>query len=245
MVAHVIVMIALAVQQFQADGHPVIFRNLLHAIQPRDRIALPLFIRHAATIPGKRNHVRHPRLSRQRNIRPKRLLNRRMVLDAVQSLSDLPAPRISHSANQPIPPRNLIFLRPQQINSPQPDRRRISRQLIDRNMRITPPTNRLPNPPLTRNRRRKRRRPHRHHSEKRRLQQHPPRNLLHNCFLRSKAGSESLSQEPIAKSQERRYCRPSFNTAWQLLDAVSTSLNAVSLRKSRSRGSSSSAEYAQ
>jgi len=41
------------------------------------------------------------------------------------------------------------------------------------------------------------------------------------------------------------YCRPSFSTAWQLLAAVRTSLNAVSLRKSFNKGSSRSAEYAQ
>src|SRR5215469_15166104 len=39
-----------------------------------------------------------------------------------------------------------------------------------------------------------------------------------------------------------RYRRPSLNTAWQLLAAVSTSLNAVCLRRSFSRGSSSRAE---
>jgi len=57
----------------------------------------------------------------------------------------------------------------------------------------------LPNPPFTRSGRvrsgaaRKRRHPHRRHAQNRRLQHRPTRNLLHSvCFVKSKAGTESL-----------------------------------------------------
>ena len=126
----------------------MIFRNLLDAIQPRNRVARAFVIRHAAAIPGKRDHIRNAGLCRQRNVRAKSLLDGRMILHPVQRLPNLSAARVSHGANQPVAARNLIFLRLQQVDAPQPNLRRILRQLIDRNMRIAPLANRLTNPSL-------------------------------------------------------------------------------------------------
>ncbi len=71
-----------------------------------------------------------------------------MILHAVERLPNIAAPRVSHGANQPIAPRDFIFVRLQQINAPQPNLRRILRQLINRNVGITPLANRLMNASL-------------------------------------------------------------------------------------------------
>ncbi len=49
-VAHVIVMVALAVEQLQADRHAMIFRDLLHAIQPGNRVARAFVVGHARAV---------------------------------------------------------------------------------------------------------------------------------------------------------------------------------------------------
>ena len=49
-VTHVIVMVSLAVEQFHADGHAMIFRNLLDSIQAGDGVLSPLFIGEAGAI---------------------------------------------------------------------------------------------------------------------------------------------------------------------------------------------------
>ena len=47
-VAHVVGMVDLAVEQLHADGHAVVFRDLLHAIEPGDGVACAFVVGHAA-----------------------------------------------------------------------------------------------------------------------------------------------------------------------------------------------------
>ena len=67
-VAHVVFMIHLAVEQFQADDNAVVLGNLLDPIESHDRILGTLFVRHAGAVSGERDHVRHSRLGCQRNV---------------------------------------------------------------------------------------------------------------------------------------------------------------------------------
>ena len=141
-------MIALAVEQLQADLNPMILRNLLYAVQPSNRVARALFIRDSASVPRERDYIRYACLRGPRDVYTKCLFNRGMILHTIESLPDFPTARVSHGTNQSITPRNFIRVRLQQVNAAQPDFRSVLAQFFERNVRVTPLTDGLMNPSL-------------------------------------------------------------------------------------------------
>ncbi len=61
-VAHVVVVIDLAVKQFNADGDAVVFGNFFDAVEAGDGIFGALFVGHALAVSGKRDDVGYPGL---------------------------------------------------------------------------------------------------------------------------------------------------------------------------------------
>ena len=153
MVAHIVFVVHLAVEQLHANGDAVIFSDLFHAIRSDDRVAGAFLIGHTLPVSRKSNHVRHSRLCSQRDVFSECCLNHGMVLYPVQAVRDVASARISHTADQAIPARHLILLRLEQIDGLQADPGRISAKFVQRYLRIAPFADRLVNTPLALNRR--------------------------------------------------------------------------------------------
>ena len=143
-------MIHLAVQQLEANRHPVVLSDFFYAVQPGNRVFCPFFVGHARAIPGKCDHVRHTLLRRYRNIFPEGLLDLRVIFHPVQSVGNIPAAGIPHAANQPVAAWHLPLFHTQQVNRLQPHLRAPLAQLVQRNFLVTPARNGLLDSPLAR-----------------------------------------------------------------------------------------------
>ena len=96
---------------------PLIFSDLLHAIQAGNRISRTFVVRHAAAVSRKRDDIGNPRLRGERNIRTKAGFDFSVVLRPVERIGNLAAARIGHRADEAEPARNLILVGLQQIDS--------------------------------------------------------------------------------------------------------------------------------
>src|SRR6185437_8512102 len=74
----------------------------------------------------------------QRNIFAEAAFDRSMILQSIQSLSNLAAAGVAHGADQTVASRRFILIGLQQIDARQSDVRSIGCQVIQRNMWIAP-----------------------------------------------------------------------------------------------------------
>ena len=106
-IAHVILVIHLAIQQFHADGDAVILGNFLDSIQSNDGILRPLLIGETGAITGERDHIRNAGFGRQRDIFAKSIFDGSVIFEAIQALGNLSAAgirpwcRLIHSVGEP------------------------------------------------------------------------------------------------------------------------------------------------
>ena len=100
-VAHVILVVDLAVQQLQADGHIILLRYALDPVQARDAVFEPFLVRQAPPIAGKSDDVRHPRLGGEREVFPEFGLQIFVIFLPVQPVGD-GAGAVCHRADQAV-----------------------------------------------------------------------------------------------------------------------------------------------
>src|SRR5579884_129038 len=136
-------MVALAVQQLQADSYAMVFSNFLYAIQPRNGIARAFLIRHSAAVSRKCDDVRYAGFCRRRDVFSKRPFNRIVVFRAVQCIRNRPATGIGHRADESVTARDIPVILFKQINAFEANLRGVGTKLIQRNMLITPAANGL------------------------------------------------------------------------------------------------------
>src|SRR3984957_15766359 len=151
-VAHVVVMIDLAVQQFDDDGDAVVFADLFYAIEADDRVLRPFGVGHAIAIAGKRDDVGDARFGRQRNVLAEVFFDLRVIFDAIQRVGDVAATGVTHGADQPILPRRVPLFHGKQVDRFASDLGGIFAELIKRNVFVAPAGHRLLDVPLAWNR---------------------------------------------------------------------------------------------
>src|SRR5260370_7616276 len=142
-VAHVIVMVDLAVQKLDADGDAVVFGDLFDAVEAGDGVPGALFIGHAGAVAGESDDVGDAGLGSQRNVLAKTFFNSGVVFDAVHGAANFTALRVTHAADQAVARGDFEFFGIQQVNALQADLGGVGAKLFERNFLIAPAGNRL------------------------------------------------------------------------------------------------------
>ena len=99
-VAHVILVIDLAVQQLHADVDLVFLGNTDHTLQATDAIFQPFFVRHAAAVAGEANNVRIAGIGDDGNGLLEVLLQLVMVFQTIETVGDAAGHAADHGADQ-------------------------------------------------------------------------------------------------------------------------------------------------
>jgi hypothetical protein len=87
-VALIILVIHLAVQQLKTNRNAGVLGDFLHAIQPGHAIFQTLGVGLSAAIAGKRDHVGHAGCFRARDVLAKLTLERGVIFGAVQAIGN-------------------------------------------------------------------------------------------------------------------------------------------------------------
>src|SRR5437016_3698284 len=98
MIAHVVRMVALAVEQLHADRYFVLFSNRGDALQSDRAILKSLLVTHAFAVARKTDHVREARVGNYRRVLFKVFDNFVVILDAIQSLGNTARNAANHGA---------------------------------------------------------------------------------------------------------------------------------------------------
>src|SRR6266567_4284313 len=110
-VAHVVVVVDLAIEEFQADGDAIVVGDFLDAVETGDGIFSAFFVGHARAIPGKSDHVGDAGFGGEWNVFAKTFFNPGVVFDTVHGAANFAAARVTHAADQAIAAGDFKFVR--------------------------------------------------------------------------------------------------------------------------------------
>src|ERR1700682_6177404 len=95
-------MVYLAIEELDADGYVLIFRNLFEPIQPGDAVGYGFVVARPPFISEERDEVWNAKLRCAVNASLEVLYNGVMVCLDVEPVADRPAAAIPHRANKPV-----------------------------------------------------------------------------------------------------------------------------------------------
>ena len=142
-VAHVVVVVDLAVEKLDADVDAVVLGDFLDAVETGDGIFGALLVGHAFAIAGKSDDVGDAGLGGERNIFAETLLNLGVIFDAVHGAANFAAATVTHAADQAIPRGHFEFVGIEEVDALQTDLGGIGAELVEGNFLITPAGNGL------------------------------------------------------------------------------------------------------
>src|SRR5467141_88433 len=115
-VAHVVFVVALAVEELDADGDAVVLGDFLDAVETGDGVLGALFVGNAIATAGKGNHVGHSGFGGERNVFAKTFLKFGVVFDAVHGAANFAAAGVTHAADQAIARGDFEFVGIEQVD---------------------------------------------------------------------------------------------------------------------------------
>src|SRR5467141_1253451 len=142
-VAHVVVVVDLAVEELDADGDAVVLGDFLDAVETGDGVLGALFVGNAIATAGKGNHVGHSGFGGERNVFAKTFLNFGVVFDAVHGAANFAAAGVTHAAHQAIARGDFEFVGIEQVDGLQTDFCGVGTKLVEWNFLVTPAGNGL------------------------------------------------------------------------------------------------------
>ena len=139
-VSHVVLVIDLAVEQLDTDGHPVFFGGAGHPLETGDAVGRPLLVAPPLSVAEHGDEIGHPGRGRQGK-RAFQLAHQEIVVGGIVEAAAEeipPARRVSHRADQPrrLHHRPLLYL--QQIDRDQPDLPALPSEFRQGNLRVGP-----------------------------------------------------------------------------------------------------------
>ena len=107
MVAHVVLVVALAVEQLHADGDAVVFGDGFEALEADDGVARALFVGHAFAVAGEGDDVGDSGLGGEGDVFAEGCFDGVVVLFAVEGFFDVAAAGVAHGADEAVAVRDF------------------------------------------------------------------------------------------------------------------------------------------
>src|SRR5256884_201848 len=142
-VAHVVVVVDLAIEELDADGDAVVLGDFLDAVETGDGVLGALFVGHAIAIAGKSDDVGDAGLGGERNVFAETFLELGVIFDAVHGAANFAAATVTHAADQAIARGHFEFVGIEEVDSLQTDLGGVGAELVERNFLVTPAGNGL------------------------------------------------------------------------------------------------------
>src|SRR6202158_5472078 len=137
-VAHVVFVVDLAVEELDADGDAVVLGDFLDAVETGDGVFGALFVGHPIAVAGESNHVGHAGLGGEGNVFAKTFLKLGVVFDAVHGAANFAAAGVTHAADETIASGDFEFVGIEQVDGPQTDLCGVGTKLVEWNLLVTP-----------------------------------------------------------------------------------------------------------
>src|ERR1700694_4136677 len=144
-VAHVVFVVDLAVEELDADGDAVVLGDFLDAVKTGDGVLGALFVGHAIAVAGESNDVGDAGLRGERNVFAKTVLQFGVVFDAVHGADNFAAAGVTHAADETIAGGDFEFVGIEQVDGLQTDLCGVGTKFVERNFLVTPAGNGLAN----------------------------------------------------------------------------------------------------
>src|SRR5258708_26284016 len=142
-VADVVVVVELAVEELHADGDAVVFGDFFDAIEADDGVLGAFFVGHAAAISGERDDVGDAGFGGERNVFAEAFFNFGVIFGAVHGADNFASAGVTHAADQAIARGYIEFVGIQQVDGLQTDLGGVGTKLVERNLLVTPAGNGL------------------------------------------------------------------------------------------------------
>jgi hypothetical protein len=137
-VAHVVFMVDLAVEKFDADRHSMVLGNFFDTIQTDDRVFGAFSIGQPLAIAGKSDDVGNASFGGDRNEFAKGFFDFCVIFNAIHGLVDLAATGVAHAANQAMPPGHVELVGIEQVDGFQAQLGTLGAQFIEWDLLVTP-----------------------------------------------------------------------------------------------------------
>src|ERR1700674_781103 len=147
-VAHIVVVVDLAIEQLDADGDAVVLGDFLDAVETGNSVLGAFVVGHAIAIAGKSDDVGDAGLGGERNVFAETFLELGVVFDAVHGAANFAAATVTHAADQAIARGHFEFVGIEEVDGLQTDLSGVGAELFERNFLVTPAGNGLADIPL-------------------------------------------------------------------------------------------------
>jgi len=142
-VAHVVVVVDLAVEEFHANGDAVVFGEFLHAVEAGDGVFGAFFVGHPRAVSGKGDDVWDAGFGGQRNVFAEAFLDFGVIFGSVHGADDFAAASVAHAADQAVARGDFPFVGIEEVDGLQTDLGAVGTEFVERNIFVAPTGNGL------------------------------------------------------------------------------------------------------